>query len=614
MLNIKILTGRMVRTETFVGTDDEIARLDALRQLNLLDTPTSESFDRITRMAAQIFDLPIAAISLTDSDRQWFKSRIGVDHQELGRADAPCAQVAETTSALVIPDFSKDARYADSTLGRQGILFYAGAPLVTDDGHGLGSLCVLGTEPRSVTPQEMDALRDLAAMVMAQVELQHAFGRIDPVSGLPNRTQFQEDLDDLAREHPGQARFAVLVDLARPDQVGSLIRVLGANFIDEFVAMAGRTITGLLGPNRRVYHVGVTQLAFLSEAGHSQDAYRAILDAGMKATTKASTMRFVTTLTAGLVPFTLGRMRSRDVLRAAHSAAQDARNSEGAVGVFSPAGDDPHLRNYDLLRAFGEAIEQGDQLRLAFQPRISLATGKCIGAEALLRWLHPELGVVSPGEFIPVIENTGLARSTTQWVLDAGLAQVRAWQLVGVHVPLAINISASNLEEEDFAASLALLLLKHQVPAGMIELELTESALMEDSGRAIRRLEALRAIGVRIAIDDFGTGQSSLAYLQRLPAQVVKIDQSFIRGMAAGNARDRILVRTMISLAHQLELQVVAEGVESAEVDAVLATLGCDEAQGYHYAPPLESAAFASWFHRFNSPADGAGHAAGTGA
>jgi len=580
---------------------DEIARLDALRQLNLLDTPVSESFDRITRMAAQIFGLPIAAISLTDTDRQWFKSRVGVDHQSIPRAGAPCAAVAETASAIVIPDLVDDPDYADSPLGRQGIRFYAGAPLVTSEGHGLGALCVLGTEPRSATPQEIDALNDLAAMVMAQIELQHAFGRINPVSNLPNRTQFLEDLDDLAREHPGELRFAVLVDLARSEQVGSLIRVMGTLSFDEFIRSAGQTITDFIGPQRQAYHVGETQFALLSDASYSLESYRTTLAAGMRATTRGSALRYVTTPIAGLVPFRLGQMRSRDVLRAAHSAAQDARRSDGAIGIYSAAMDRPHLRNFDLLRAFGEALEQPGQIRLAYQPRIDLVTGRCVAAEALLRWEHPELGSVSPGEFMPVIENTPLARDTTALVFDTALAQIRAWHLSGLRIPIAINISAANLEEEDFATNLELALLKHHVPAQMVELELTESAVMEDSGRAIDRLEAIRALGVRIAIDDFGTGHSSLAYLQRLPVQIVKIDQSFIRGMAVGDERDRILVRTMISLAHQLGLRVVAEGVESAAVDAALVALGCEEAQGFYYARPLEAAAFAGWYDRFNT-------------
>ncbi|RYF18847.1 MAG: GAF domain-containing protein, partial [Oxalobacteraceae bacterium] len=233
----------------------EEARLDALYQLKLLDTSPSESFDRITRMASQIFDLPVAAVSLTDRDRQWFKSRVGVEHSGIPRDKAPCAQVAETTEPLVIEDFLTDACYADSPLGRAGTRFYAGAPLITRDGYGLGALCVLGMEPRQVSPPELAALVDLAAMVMSKIELQHAFGRIDPVSGLATRNQWDDDLMDLARDHPGQQRFAVVVDLARDDLISRIARVMGSARVDEMIQEATQALRTALGPDRTVYHV-----------------------------------------------------------------------------------------------------------------------------------------------------------------------------------------------------------------------------------------------------------------------------------------------------------------------------------------------------------------------
>lgn len=244
--------------------NDEKARLDALRQLRLLDTPPSESFDRITRMASRIFDLPVAAVSLTDHDRQWFKSRVGVDHDHIPRDKAPCAQIAESTAPLVIEDFLLDPCYANSVLGRSGTRFYAGAPLITKDGFGLGALCVLGTEPRQATESEMAALVDLAAMVMTQIELQHAFGRIDPVSGLPTRTQCVEDLADLARDRPGEHRFAVVVDVARDNQIGRITRTMGGSRVDELIREASNALQAALGSDRTAYHVGTAQFAFLS--------------------------------------------------------------------------------------------------------------------------------------------------------------------------------------------------------------------------------------------------------------------------------------------------------------------------------------------------------------
>lgn len=380
----------------------EEARLDALYQLKLLDTSANESFDRITRMASQIFRLPIAAVSLTDRDRQWFKSRVGVDHSSIPRDKAPCAAVAETTQPLVVEDLLADPSYADSILSHAGTRFYAGAPLITSDGYGLGALCVLGTEPRQVEPMEMAALVDLAAMVMSQIELQHAFGQFDPVSNMPMRNQFRDDLIDLARDRPGEPRYAVVVDVARDDQISKLSRAMGGARVDDLIREAAEAFRSTLGPDRTVYHTGPTQFAFLSPAGVDEASYMQLLRSGLAEGRTAALARFVTSVAIGMRPFVLGEVLPDDVLRGAASAAQDARQVDGSIALYSSTNDAAHQRQYGLLRDFGAALDATDQLRLVFQPRIELKTGRCIGAEALLRWRHPTLGEVSPAEFIPI--------------------------------------------------------------------------------------------------------------------------------------------------------------------------------------------------------------------
>jgi EAL domain-containing protein (putative c-di-GMP-specific phosphodiesterase class I)/GGDEF domain-containing protein len=576
---------------------NEEARLDALHKLNLLDTSPSESFDRITRMASQIFGLPISAVSLTDSDRQWFKSRVGLEHMSIPREKAPCARVAESTGIVLIPDILADDFYKRSVLADQGVRFYAGAPLVTRDGFGLGALCVLGTEPRTASPAEMAALNDLAQMVMAQIELQHAFGRIDPLSGLPNRTQFLDDLDDLGRDDPDRPRLAVLLDLARAEQLNNGVRVMGSGYVDDMVREAALALRAILGPARTIYHVAGTQFTFLAPPGVDVDAYVAELASMLGQLRAASNARFVMSATIGVAPFVTGRAPSRDILRTAHNAALDARGTDSAVSIYSSSNDGAHRRRFRLLNDFGAALDQPGQLRLVFQPRLDLATRACVGAEALLRWSHPVLGDVSPGEFIPIVEQTSLAGPTTAWVLDTGLEQLGIWCAADMGIQLSINISAANLDEKDFAQRVQLYLLKHRVPPSMLELEVTESAVMADSGQAIGQLATIKAAGIRLAIDDFGTGYSSLAYLQRLPAQVVKIDQSFVRDLAKGE-REQTLVRSMISLSHDLGYRVVAEGIETAEAAEMLAEMGCDEGQGYFFARPMELADFEQWFRR----------------
>ncbi|RYD20159.1 MAG: EAL domain-containing protein, partial [Lysobacteraceae bacterium] len=290
------------------------------------------------------------------------------------------------------------------------------------------------------------------------------------------------------------------------------------------------------------------------------------------------------------------------LLRFAHGAAQDARTQEATVCFFSSANDTAHRRRYELLRDFEPALESDNQLSLVYQPRVDMTDRRCLGAEVLLRWTHPVLGEVSPAEFIPLIEQTLHAKPLTHWVIDRALEQLTGWIADGFDGNLSINLSANNLEEPDFAARVQLLLLKHRVRADRIELEVTESAIMRNVAQAREQLAALRAAGIRLAIDDFGTGYSSLAYLQQLPVDVVKIDQSFMRDLdsTTNGGDEQTLVRTMIRLSHELGYRVVAEGVETEGVAACLATMDCDEAQGYYFGRPMELRDFERWIRTVN--------------
>jgi EAL domain-containing protein (putative c-di-GMP-specific phosphodiesterase class I)/GGDEF domain-containing protein len=432
-------------------------------------------------------------------------------------------------------------------------------------------------------------------MVMDQIELQHAFGRIDPVSGLPNRNQFLEDLADLGRDSPGQRRLAVLVDLARSEQLSSGLRVMGAGYLDDIVRTAAAKLKTVLGPKRTAYHVAATQFAFLAEAGVDEALYPLQLEETLSSVARQTAARFVMTSVVGVAPLVAGETNPDSILRTAHCAAQDARAAARSVGVYSAEIDTAHRRRFRLLSDFPEALESHAQLSLAFQPRIDLRSNACLAAEALLRWDHPDLGPVSPAEFIPIIEQTSLAGAVTDWVLDAALHQLRIWRSQGVELELAINISAANLDEPGFAAKVQLYLLKHAIRPEWLELEVTESAMMQDVERALAQIEALVEAGIRIAIDDFGTGYSSLSYLQRLPARVLKIDRSFVSGMGE-RPREEALVASMLSLAHDLGYRVVAEGIETPEAMATLRAMGCDEGQGYFIARPMSAADFENWY------------------
>jgi EAL domain-containing protein (putative c-di-GMP-specific phosphodiesterase class I) len=248
----------------------------------------------------------------------------------------------------------------------------------------------------------------------------------------------------------------------------------------------------------------------------------------------------------------------------------------------------------DLRTAIGH-----DQLRLHYQPKAELCSGRIQGVEALVRWEHPTLGLLPPNEFIPVAEHTGLIKPLTSWVLGTALRQCREWLDVAharhwVELSMAVNVSTRSLLDDGFPAEVKAALTEHDVPAHLLELEITESAIMTDPMRARRLLTELADIGVRIAIDDFGTGYSSLAYLKDLPVNQLKIDQSFVQNMHQ-DVNDAIIVRSVVDLGHNLGLQIVAEGVEDDHTWDQLAQLGCDDAQGYFLARPMPPAALVPW-------------------
>jgi EAL domain-containing protein (putative c-di-GMP-specific phosphodiesterase class I)/GAF domain-containing protein len=575
--------------------DQEHLRLRALRDLKLLETAPSESFDRITRMASKIFQAPISAVSLTDEDRQWFKSRVGCG-TEIPRDKAPCAEVTRTSQLLVVPDLAADERFQGSILVEGGVRFYAGAPLVTRDGYTLGAMCVLDTEPRTISEEEADSLRDLSAMVMAQIELQHALGRVDPATGLANRYQFSDDLEDMARDLGRKSAIGIMIDIHDLHRLAQAMRVLGATYLDDALKAAVPVIRSGLGDSAILYQVGATQFASVIVPGDGADNPDAVSDVLSDLTNAllAENIGGGEKATVGVVTFELGAKSAEQVLRAAHNAALDARDRDQVIGTYSPASDDDHQRRYAIISGLREALTAGDQFRLVYQPRVDLKSGYCEGVEALLRWSHPSLGDVSPGEFIPLAETSGLMKALTVWVVDAATAQAARWKAAGVNLRISINVSAANLEEDTFSARIADALSLYNVSPNSLEIEFTESALADNQTKVLRNLAKIREMGIACAIDDFGTGYSSFSYLQEIPAEVIKIDQSFIRTLVPGS-RDSALVKSMIDMTHDLGFTVVAEGVETAEILDLLKSFGCDEAQGYFICRPAPPDTVTAW-------------------
>jgi diguanylate cyclase (GGDEF)-like protein/PAS domain S-box-containing protein len=284
------------------------------------------------------------------------------------------------------------------------------------------------------------------------------------------------------------------------------------------------------------------------------------------------------------------------LLRRADVAMYVAKRSGSGYALYAAEQDQHSPSRLGLTAELRHAIEHG-QLLLHYQPKLELRGSTVIGVEALVRWQHPQQGLVPPDQFIPLAEQSGLIRPLTEWVLTTATRQYDEWRSAGLDLPVAVNLSMRNLHDPQLSHTIAGLLSSLDVSPAALNLEITESSLMADPERAMAVLSGLRELGLSIAIDDFGTGYSSLAYLKRLPVAELKIDRSFVRDMAT-DASDLAIVRSTVELAHNLGLRVVAEGVEDSASQKLLTLLGCDQAQGYYISRPLPAAELTDWLRR----------------
>ena len=575
--------------------NNEAARVNALRDLKLLDTPPSESYDRLTRMASRLLGVPVSTISLTDNDRQWFKSRVGVDLAEIPRDQAPCHYAIRSTDVLVVTDLLEDDRFRTSPLAQAGIRFYAGAPLVTRTGFGLGTLCIVDTVPRDLGDEERRTLQDLASMVMAQIEIQNMIGRVDATSGYPNQHQLFEDLEHQASQHPGQSAAAAVIEIMGPTETAHVLRVLGTGHVDTLARQVMQRLQRGLGNSARLYHIGQMRCAVLGDV-EGRPAATLARDAQvlLKDPIPCDGVPVTLSPVIGFHDVEVGRTRPEDVLRRLLSAADDARDRPEGLAGYDAEHDRIKARSFALLNDFEAALSADDQLQLVYQPRVELSTGRLVGVEALLRWRHPVLGNVSPGEFIPLIEQTALVRPMTEWVFASAISQSLAWETSGLDIKISVNASARNLDEGDFAERLLGRVSEAGLDPARLELEFTESTTARDQARVIAQLRTLHGAGIDIAIDDFGTGYSNMAYIQQLPVSVLKIDRSFVTDFAT-SATNAKLVRSMIAMAKDLGYRVVAEGIETRDVYDALADLACDEGQGYLMAKPMSPKTLEAW-------------------
>jgi len=288
---------------------------------------------------------------------------------------------------------------------------------------------------------------------------------------------------------------------------------------------------------------------------------------------------------------------AESLLRRANLALNHIRDNDVNTCFYVKGWDELHLRRLHLFREFEHSLIH-NHISLYYQPKVNLEKPHQLGAEALVRWNHPEMGFIPPDEFIGVIESSGQITILTRWVLKTAIQQLKVLLDEGIDITLSVNLSALDLLVDDLPQYLAEHLQIYRIPAEKLCLEITESAIMREAEKSLRNLKRFEALGVSLSIDDFGTGYSSLSQLKKLPVSELKIDKSFILNLDTSDD-DKLIVRSTIDLGHTLGLSITAEGVETEAIKHLLKQYGCDTAQGYLYSKPLPDTAFVQWIHTY---------------
>jgi diguanylate cyclase (GGDEF)-like protein len=423
----------------------------------------------------------------------------------------------------------------------------------------------------------------------------------DVLTGLPNRALLIERLQQQLVRLPRTNESAALLVMDLTD-FKTVNDSLGHDVGDELLRQVGPRLAASLRAADTVARLGGDEFAVLlpgtDETGAARVAQKMLAALEQAFPLEGETLDIGASVGVAVAP--AHAAQAEQLLSRAEIAMHAAKGSLDGLAVFSAEHERDGAGRLALMSDLRRAVDEGE-LVLYYQPQIDLKTGALTSVEALVRWMHPKRGLVGPDEFIPLAERTGLIKRLTRTVLTEAIRQARAWELAGLRVPIAVNLSMRNIHDPQLPQTIAQLLQRWDARPELLRLEMTETVLAADPQRALQTMDSLRAMGVHIALDDFGIGYSSLAYLNRLPLDEIKIDRSFVLGMIDDQSSATI-VRATVDLGHGLGYGVVAEGVENAETRQRLSALGCDAIQGFLVARPMPAAQAAEWIGKAGLP------------
>jgi diguanylate cyclase (GGDEF)-like protein/PAS domain S-box-containing protein len=710
----------------------EKARLRALEEYAVFDTPPDVDLDRLVELAARMYGTPVAALSLVGKERLYFKSRFGMEATGIGREGSFCAHAIQSDGLFLVPDARKDKRFASHPLVKEPpkIRFYAGIPLTAPSGQKIGTLCILDTKPwPKFTDDDRKNLEDVADLVMNRLELrrldrakqdghlrferiastssdaivgcdssgrinywnaaaasmfgypaedvlgepiglifpqrvqklqtaelmslvnagaaspsaqqiglvaqrqggsefpvelslsvwqdhddvsfaailrdvtdrkqgeQRLFGiaHLDSVTGLHNRAYLIERLQEAVGRETGAL---LLIDLLNFKDVNDS---LGHEMGDLILSEAAERLRAHSPPDSTLARVGADEFALLlprlaDDTRVAKDAEAIIQQFSSPLSICGESIHVGINIGIALCP-THGT-RAEELLANADLALQNAKKTLASGYQFFK----PSLRRAVIARRTYEAeLRQAlnhSQFELFYQPQVRLCDRKLVGAEALLRWRHPKRGLLTPGDFLSVLESSQLAAPVGNWVLNTACAQAAAWRNLGMpEFRMAVNLFGAQFNTGDLPTRVEQALMQNGLPADALELEITENIMLRHDESIITPLREMCAWGVGIAFDDYGTGFASLSLLKRYPVTRLKIDKDFVRDLCT-DAEDAAIIQAIMYLGRRLGLGVIAEGIETEAQEEALRLYGCTEGQGYLYGRPLPAAAFGDFLRQ----------------